>query len=145
MYSFPNLDLVHCSTSSSNCCFLTLIQISQEAGKVVWYLHLLNNFPQFVVIHTVKDFSAVNEAEVDVFSGILLLFQWSSGFGNLISGSPAFPKSSLNSFRVATFYLLPIWGMSSLSFFLPSLLSLILNKDNWASSMCHMIYYRLSA
>ena len=145
MYSFPNLELVHCSTSSSNCCFLTLIQISQEAGKVVWYLHLLNNFPQFVVIHTVKDFSAVNEAEVDVFSGILLLFQWSSGFGNLISGSPAFPKSSLNSFRVATFYLLPIWGMSSLSFFLPSLLSLILNKDNWASSMCHMIYYRLSA
>ena len=145
MYSFPNLELVHCSTSSSNCCFLTLIQISQEAGKVVWYLHLLNNFPQFVVIHTVKDFSAVNEAEVDVFSGILLLFQWSSGFSNLISGSPAFTKSSLNSFRVATFYLLPIWGMSSLSFFLPSLLSLILNKDNWASSMCHMIYYRLSA
>ena len=145
MYSFPNLELVHCSTSSSNCCFLTLIQISQEAGKVVWYLHLLNNFPQFVVIHTVKDFSVVNEAEVDVFSGILLLFQWSSGFGNLISGSSAFSKSSLNSFRVATFYLLPIWGMSSLSFFLPSLLSLILNKDNWASSMCHMIYYRLSA
>ena len=89
--------------------------------------------------------SVVNEAEVDVFSGILLLFQWSSGFGNLISGSSAFSKSSLNSFRVATFYLLPIWGMSSLSFFLPSLLSLILNKDNWASSMCHMIYYRLSA
>ena len=145
MYSFPNLELVHCSTSSSNCCFLTLIQISQEAGKVVWYLHLLNNFPQFVVIHTVKVFSVVNEAEVDVFSGILLLFQWSSGFGNLISGSSAFSKSSLNSFRVATFYLLPIWGMSSLSFFLPSLLSLILNKDNWASSMCHMIYYRLSA
>ena len=50
---------------------LTCIQISQEAGKVVWYSHLLKNFPQFVVIHTVKAFSVVNEAEVDVFSGTL--------------------------------------------------------------------------
>ena len=53
--------------SSSNCCFLTYIQISQEAGKVVWYSHLLKNFPQFVVIHTVKGFGVVNKAEVDVF------------------------------------------------------------------------------
>ena len=55
--------------SSSNYCFLTCIQISQEAGKVVRYSHLLKNFPQFVVIHTVKDFSIVNEAEIDVFLG----------------------------------------------------------------------------
>ena len=53
--------------SSSNCCFLTCIQISQEAGKVVWYSRLFKNFPQFVVIHTVKGFGIVNEAEVDVF------------------------------------------------------------------------------
>ena len=58
----------------SNCCFLACIQISQEAGQVVWYSHLFKNFPQFVVIHTVKDFDVVSEAEIDVFSGILLLF-----------------------------------------------------------------------
>ena len=59
-------------------CFLTCIQISQEADKVVWYSHLLKNFPQFVVIYTVKCFSVVSEAEADVFSGILLLFLWSN-------------------------------------------------------------------
>ena len=53
--------------SISNCLFLTCIQISQEAGQVVWYSHLLKNFPQLVVIHTVKDFGIVYKAEVDVF------------------------------------------------------------------------------
>ena len=67
MYFFPNFEPVHCSMSSSNCCFLTCIQISQEAGKVVWYSHLLKNFPQFVVIYTVKGFSVANEAEVGIF------------------------------------------------------------------------------
>ena len=67
MYSFPNLESVCCSMSSSNCGFLTCIQISQEAGQVVCYSHLFNNFPQFVVIHTVKDFGIVNKAEVDFF------------------------------------------------------------------------------
>ena len=52
MYSFPNLEPVRCSMSSSNCCFLTCIQISQKAGKVVWNSCLLKNFPQFVLIHT---------------------------------------------------------------------------------------------
>ena len=52
--------------SSSNCCFLTCIQISQEAGQVVWYSHLLKNFPQVVGIRTVKSFCIVNKAEVDV-------------------------------------------------------------------------------
>ena len=66
MYSFPNLDPVHCSMSGLNCCFLTCIQIFQEAGQVVWYSHLLRIF-QFVVIHTVKGFGIFNEAEVDVF------------------------------------------------------------------------------
>ena len=75
----PSLEPVHCSMSGSNCCFLTGTQVLQEAGKVVWYSHLFKNFPQFVLIHTVKGFSIVNEKEVDVFSGTLLLFsmiQW---------------------------------------------------------------------
>ena len=67
MYSFPNFELVCCSMSGSNYCILTSIQVSQEAGKVVWYSHLLKNFPQFVVIHTVKGFHIVKEAEVGVF------------------------------------------------------------------------------
>ena len=67
MYSFPNLQPVCCSMSSSNHCFWTCTQISQEASKVVWYFHLLKNFPQFVVIHTVKGFGIVNKAELDVF------------------------------------------------------------------------------
>ena len=69
----------HCSMSSSNCCFLTCIQISQEAGQIVWYSHFLKNFSQFAVINTVKSFGIVNKAEVGIFSGTLLLFQWSSG------------------------------------------------------------------
>ena len=76
MYSFSYLEPVCCSMSSSNCCFLTCIQISQEAGHVVWYTHLFQNFPQFIVIPTVKGFGIVNKAEVDVFSGNLLLFRW---------------------------------------------------------------------
>ena len=54
MYSFPNLEPVCCSMSSSNCCFLTCIQISQEVGQAVWYSYLLKNFPQFVVFYTIK-------------------------------------------------------------------------------------------
>ena len=80
--------------SISNCCFLICIQISQEAGKMVWYFHLIKNFPQFVVIHTVKGFGIVNKA--DVFSGILLHCLWSKDVGNLISDSSAFSKSNLN-------------------------------------------------
>ena len=64
---FPNWNQVCCSMSSSNCCFLTCIQILQEAGQVVWYSYLFQNFPQFVVVHTVKGFGIVNKAEVDVF------------------------------------------------------------------------------
>ena len=67
MYSFPSFEPVCCSMSSSNCYFLTCIQICQEAGKVVWYSHLLKNSPQFAVIHTVKDFGVVNKADIDVF------------------------------------------------------------------------------
>ena len=82
--------------SSSNCCFLTCIQISQEADKVVWYSHLFKNFSQLVVIHTVKDFYVVNEAEADVFLELSCFFDDTMDVGNLISGSSAFSKSSLN-------------------------------------------------
>ena len=71
MHSFPDFEPVHCSMSSFNCSFLTCIQVSQETGKVVWYSQLLKNFPQFVVIHTVKGFSVVNEAKVDVLCNFL--------------------------------------------------------------------------
>ena len=81
--------------SSSNCCFLTYVQISQEAGHVVWYSHLFQNFPQFIVIHTVKGFGIVNKAEIDVFLELSCFFYDPAGVGNLISGSSAFSKSSL--------------------------------------------------
>ena len=82
--------------SSSNCCFLTCIQSSQEAGQVVWYSHLLKNFPQFVVICTVKGFGIVNKAEVDVFLELSHFFDHPTDVDNLISGSSAFSKFSLN-------------------------------------------------
>ena len=66
-YSFSHFEPVHCSISDPNCCFLICIQVSQEIGEVVWYSHLLKNFSQFAVIHTVNSFHIVNEAEVDVF------------------------------------------------------------------------------
>ena len=80
MYPFPNLEPVCCSMSSSNCCFLTCIQMSYEAGQMVWYSHLFKNFPQFVVIHTVKGFGIVSKTEVDFFFFFLefsCFFWWS--------------------------------------------------------------------
>ena len=76
----------------SNCCFLTCIQVSQEEGQVVWYSHLFQNFPQFIVIHTV--FGIVNKAEVEVFLELPCFFDDPVDVGNLISDSSAFPKSS---------------------------------------------------
>ena len=72
------------------------MQVSQEAGKVVSYFHLLKNFPQFVVIHRVKSCSVVSEAEVDVFLEFTCFFNDPTDVGNLISGSFAFSKSRLN-------------------------------------------------
>jgi len=74
---------------------LTCIQISQEAGQVVWYSHLFQIFPQFVVIHTVKGFGIVNKAETDVFLEFSCFFNDPMDVGNLISGSSAFSKTSL--------------------------------------------------
>ena len=91
--------------SSSNCCFLTSIQISQEAGKVVWYSHLLKNFPQ-LVIYTVKSFGVINKAEVDIFLEFSCIFNDPVDVGNLISGFSAFSKSSLNTWKFMVHVLL---------------------------------------
>ena len=82
MYSFSNLELAHTSTASPKCCFLTCIQISQEAGQVVQYSHFLKNFPHFAVIHTVKGFGIVNKAEVDVFLELSHFFNYETDVGN---------------------------------------------------------------
>ena len=82
--------------SNSNCCFLTCIQVSQEPGQVVWYSHLLQNFPQFIVIHTVKSFGIVNKAEINVFLELSCFFDDPADVDNLISCSSAFSKTSLN-------------------------------------------------
>ena len=112
---------------SSNCCFLTCILDSQEADKVVWYSHLFKNFPQFIVIHTVKGFSVVNEAEVDVFLEFSSFFYDPMDVGNLVSGSSVFSKYSLNIWKFSVHVLLK----SSLEDFEHYLVSM-LNECNCA-------------
>ena len=92
--------------SGSNCCFLTYIQISQEAGQMVWYSHLMKNFPQFLVIHTVEGFGGVNKAEVDVFLELSCFMDDPADVGNLISVSSAFSKSNLNIWKFTVHVLL---------------------------------------
>ena len=104
MYSVPNLGPVCCSMSSTSCCFLTCIQVSQEAGQVVWYSHLFQNFPVCCDPH--KGFSIVSEAEVDVFMEFSCFFYDPTDVGNLISGSSAFSKSSLNIWKFSVHILL---------------------------------------
>ena len=105
MYSFSYLEPVCCFMSSSNCCFLTCKQVSQEAGQVVWYSHLFQNFPQFV-IHTVKGFGIVNKAEIDVFLELSCFFDDPVNAGNLTSGSSDFSKTSLNIWKFMVHVLL---------------------------------------
>ena len=92
--------------SSSNCCFLTCTQVSQEAGQVVWYSHLFQNFPQFIMIHTVKGFGIVKKAEIDVFLELSCFFDDPANVGNLISGSSAFSKTNLNIWKFTVHILL---------------------------------------
>ena len=106
MYSFPNFEPVHCSIFSSNCCFLSCIQVSQETVKLVRCSHLFENFPQFVVIYTVKGFSIVSEAEVDVFLEFPSFSYDPADVGNLISGSSAFSKCSWYNQKFLTHILL---------------------------------------
>ena len=96
MYSFPNLEPVCCSMSSSICCFLTFIQISQESGQVVWYSHLLKNFSVCCDSHSQRLWRSLTKAGVDAFLEFSCFFNDPADIGNLISGSSAFSKSSLN-------------------------------------------------
>ena len=88
--------------SSSNCCFLTCIQISQEADQT----NLFQNFPQFIVIHTVKGFGIDNKAEIDVFLELSCFFDDPADVGNLVSGSSAFSKTSVNIWKFTVHVLL---------------------------------------
>ena len=116
--------------SSFNCCFFTCIQISQEIGQVVWYSHLLKNFPQFVVIHTVKSFGVVIKAEVDVFLALSHLFDDPVNVVNLISGSSAFSKSSLNIWKFTVHVLLKP-GMENFDHYFASM---------WDDSNCVVVW-----
>ena len=95
-YSFPSLEPVCCTMPGCNYSFLTCMQISQEAGKVIWYSDLLKNFPQFVAIYTVKSFGVVNKVEAGVFLELSCFVDDQTDVGNLISGSFDFSKSSVN-------------------------------------------------
>ena len=130
MYSFPYLEPVCCFMSSSNCCFLICIQISQEAGQVVWYSHLLKNCPQFVVIHTVKVFGIVNKAEVDVFLELSCFFSVAVHVVNLISGSSAFSESSLNIWKFTVHVLLKP-GLENFEYYFASM---------WVECNCAVVW-----
>ena len=91
---------------SSNCFFLICIQISQEAGQVVWYSQVFQNFSQFVVIHSVKGFDIVNKAEIDVFLELACFVNDPADVGNLIFGSSAFSKTRLNIWKFTVHVLL---------------------------------------
>ena len=119
---------VCCSMSSSNCYFLICIEVSQE--QVVWYAYLLNNFPQFVVIHTIKGFIIVNEAEVDVFLEFPCYFYNAADVGHLSSDSSASSKSSLNIWKFSVHVL---WKPSLKDFehYLPSM---------WNKHNCEVVW-----
>ena len=107
-YSFPSLEQVNCSMSGSNCCFLTCIQISQEAGKVVWDFHLLKNFPVCCDRYR-KGFGIVNKAKVDFFFlELSCFFDYPTDVGHLISGSSVFSKSSMNIWKFTVHVLLKL-------------------------------------
>ena len=84
---------------------------------MVWYSHLFQNFPQFIVIHTVKGFGIVNKAEIDVFLELCFFFHNPADVGNLISGSSAFSKTSLDIWKFTVHVLLkPGWRILSITF-----------------------------
>ena len=106
--------------SSSNSCFLPCIQVSQEAGQVVWYSHLFQNFPQFIVIHTVKGFVIVNKAEIDVFLELSCFSDDPVDVGNLLSDSSDFYKTSLNIWKF-TVHVLMKPGLANFKYYFTSM------------------------
>ena len=149
MYSFSYLEPVCCSMSSSNCCFLTCIQISQEASKVVWYSHLFKNFPQFVVTHTVKGFSIVNAAEVEVFLEFFCFFYDPMDVGNLITGSSAFSTPPSLSHKIKKINLIEgAWHkyfcyIEQITFFLHLLMSAIMYQWQEAATTWSLLWQGL--
>ena len=92
--------------SSSNCCILTCIQFSQEAGQVVWYSSSFRIFHSLLLIHTVKGSGVVNKAEMDAFLELSCFFDDPEDVDNLTSGSSAFSKTSLNIWKFMAHVLL---------------------------------------
>ena len=122
--------------SCSNCCFLTCIQISQEAGQVVWYSHLFQIFPQFIVIHTVKGFGIVNKAEIYAFLELSCFFDDPLAVGNLISGSSAFSKTSLNIWKFTVHVLLKLaWRILSITLLACEMSAIVLNLPTFFRMM----------
>ena len=134
----PDLEPVCCSMSSSNCCFLTCIQISQEAGQVVWYSHLFKNFPQFIVICTVKGFGVVNKAEVDIFLELSCFFDDPTDIGNWLSGSSAFSKSSMNIWKFTVRILLKP-GLENFEHYFASVWDECKESSDW----CRMVLSKI--
>ena len=123
------------SMSSSNCCFLNCIQISQEAGQVVRYSHLFKNFPQYFVISTVKDFGIVNDTNVVMFLEPSCFFNDPADVDNLISESTAFSKSSLNIWK----FMVPVLlkpGLVNFEYYFASTLGCI-----WVKSPHSSLFY----
>ena len=116
--------------SSSNCCFLTCIQVSQETCQVVWYSHLLQNFPQFIVIHTVEGFGIVNKAEIYGFLELSCFLDDPADVGNLKPGSYAFSKTSLNIWKFSVHLLLKP-GLENFELYLTSL---------WDECNCEVVW-----
>ena len=106
MYSFPNLEIDHCSMSGSNYCILICLQIFQDAGNVVWYFHLFKHFPQFLVTNPVKGFGIINKPEVDIVLKFSCFFYDPKDVDNLISDSSPFSKSSLNIWKFSVHVML---------------------------------------
>ena len=138
MYS---LDILFCQFGTSplfHVCLLTCIHISQETGKVVWYSHLFKNFPQFVVIHIVKGFSVNKEAQVSVFLELPCFLHDLMNAGNLISGSSAFSKTSLNT-RKFTVHILLKPGLENLEHYFTSMWDECSCAVVWAFWYCHLL------
>ena len=104
MYSFPNLEPVCCSMSGSNCCFLTCVQFSQQSGKVVWYSHLYKNFPAYCDPHSQRLWCSQWSRSISL--EFFCFFYDPVAVGNLISGSSAFLKFSLYTWKFLVHILL---------------------------------------
>ena len=123
MYSFSYLEPVCCSLSSSNCYFLTCIQISQEAGQVVWYSNLSQNFPQFIVIHTVKSFGIVNRS-LGWINSILIFSSWPLN-ENDTHAIPPRAYSGVYEFLA----LIPLWMPASKNYWKVYLMTINIKKN----------------